>query len=359
MHEHYSCRGNSDEIAILKLQLENLERRLQSRNVDLGKPTSRGSAVVSKAKMNPPELVQKSLLEDRIFRYRRSYRQDRSKRKRNKKKIRMVHIEGSLLTGDDHITNGTYSKWQYADWFQKLHDHELKFKLNYSNGELTVRDGGLYLLYAQVDRSRRRRHRRDRRSLRNRLFGAILKQVVHLRGSTEVNSQATRNPVHGVSGCGGSGCFRWSNPDYIYTTNFDYVRDHSLNKVVGIKISSPGVYLIYSQVGVNGPRQRTDPSVGYETVKTDSSGRTIVLMRTFITQDERGRRDGMFSPHDSINQFGVFKLHCDDTVIVRQDTPAGNNPPDFIFDDEQSFFGIVQINPTNGALDGNYDCNAP
>ncbi|XP_062586638.1 uncharacterized protein LOC134248243 [Saccostrea cucullata] len=124
---------------------------------------------------------------------------------------------------------------------------------------------------------------------------------------------------------------------------------------VAIKVRSPGIYLVYAQVAVNGPEQGYEPSVGFETVLVHN-GTEKTLIKSYITQDNRGqayydRRAGEH-PFDTMNHMGMFKLECDDYIMIR---PIGD--PTFIYTNtEASYFGVVQINPARSILYGDYSC---
>nr|XP_022342896.1 uncharacterized protein LOC111136382 isoform X2 [Crassostrea virginica] len=46
--------------------------------------------------------------------------------------------------------SGIFHKWQYADWFFNNKMRSRQFELNFENGQLTVIQPGLYLLYSQI-----------------------------------------------------------------------------------------------------------------------------------------------------------------------------------------------------------------
>ncbi|XP_022342907.2 uncharacterized protein LOC111136383 [Crassostrea virginica] len=189
------------------------------------------------------------------------------------------------------------------------------------------------------------------------LQAGIMKKVVHLEMSSSMTQNILQLPVNSIVGCHNKQCLRWADPESTYSSTFDYMKDNAYDMVVAVKVRSPGLYFLYSQLAINGPRQGADPSVGFETVLVRGNTEKI-LIKSYITQDNRGGEYGGFainvSPFDTINQMGTFKLLCDDYVFIR---PIGN--PALVFSNTQaSYFGVSQINPARALLNGNHGCNA-
>ncbi|XP_069105260.1 uncharacterized protein [Argopecten irradians] len=78
-------------------------------------------------------------------------RQKRKKKERSTGKslrqLLSVHFEGD---GNEHRPRGRFHKWQYSDWAYKRPDLKEKFMLYHTSGTVTIAEGGLYMLYAQV-----------------------------------------------------------------------------------------------------------------------------------------------------------------------------------------------------------------
>ncbi|XP_061194275.1 uncharacterized protein LOC133202463 [Saccostrea echinata] len=193
-------------------------------------------------------------------------------------------------------------------------------------------------------------------TIRN-LEDGIMKKVVHLTMSSSMTQDTLKSPVNNIEGCyNRKHCFRWSDPESIYSSTFDYIRDNAYNMPVAIKVRSPGIYLVYAQVAVNGPERGYEPSVGFETVLVHG-GNEKTLIKSYITQDNRGQAYYDITvgeyPFDTVNHMGMFKLECDDYIMIR---PIGD--PTFIYTNtEASYFGVVQINPARALLHGDYSCN--
>ncbi|XP_069105251.1 uncharacterized protein [Argopecten irradians] len=68
-----------------------------------------------------------------------------------KRQLLSVHFEGD---GNEHRPRddfaGRFHKWQYSDWAYKRPDLKEKFMLYHTSGTVTIAEGGLYMLYAQV-----------------------------------------------------------------------------------------------------------------------------------------------------------------------------------------------------------------
>lgn len=185
----------------------------------------------------------------------------------------------------------------------------------------------------------------------------VLKPVTHLQAESGDPQQGHCRVFTREAACTNQCCFSWKPPSDHYAANFRYIQDTSGENtvVMAIKILKPGFYLVYSQIVVRGREQeRFHPSVGYETVKVSAVTDVVrVLMRSYITQDERGRRyrapggrgctSGCSYPLDTLNQVGMFKLNCNDKVIVRK-TGQTNSNVQFQTDAQKSHFGVILIN---------------
>lgn len=190
------------------------------------------------------------------------------------------------------------------------------------------------------------------------LEAGIMKKVVHLGMSSTMTQDILHAAVDNIDGCrDGKHCLRWSNPESIYSRTFDYPRDNAYDMPVAIKVRSPGIYFVYAQVAVNGPRQGFEPSVGFEAVLV-RGGNKKILTKSYITQDNRGEvyyGPGLGEhPFDTINLMGTFKLLCDDYIVIR----TIEDPKLVYTNTEASYFGIVQINPARSLVHGDPSCNS-
>nr|XP_022342906.1 uncharacterized protein LOC111136382 isoform X11 [Crassostrea virginica] len=95
----------------------------------------------------------------------RGSREKRSPKKKKNKPVKIRHkscckpktVEATQIEGSaelDHWAyenlSGIFHKWQYADWFFNNKMRSRQFELNFENGQLTVIQPGLYLLYSQI-----------------------------------------------------------------------------------------------------------------------------------------------------------------------------------------------------------------
>nr|XP_022342897.1 uncharacterized protein LOC111136382 isoform X3 [Crassostrea virginica] len=61
-----------------------------------------------------------------------------------------LHSSGRGGYQNNENLSGIFHKWQYADWFFNNKMRSRQFELNFENGQLTVIQPGLYLLYSQI-----------------------------------------------------------------------------------------------------------------------------------------------------------------------------------------------------------------
>nr|XP_022342904.1 uncharacterized protein LOC111136382 isoform X9 [Crassostrea virginica] len=146
--------ANSDSDILSQLHV--LQARIQSLE-------SRNSGILSGATGTQKEFVELGTAE-RIPEspWKGIWRGSREKRSPKKKKNKPVKIRhkscckpkftGLQVVGceEEHRPKGIFHKWQYADWFFNNKMRSRQFELNFENGQLTVIQPGLYLLYSQI-----------------------------------------------------------------------------------------------------------------------------------------------------------------------------------------------------------------
>ncbi|XP_022342906.2 uncharacterized protein LOC111136382 isoform X9 [Crassostrea virginica] len=152
--------ANSDSDILSQLHV--LQARIQTLE-------SRNSGVLSGATGTQKEFVELGTAErnpESLWKgiWRGSREKRSPKKKKNKpdkirhkscckpKTVEATQIEGSAEL--DHWAyenlSGIFHKWQYADWFFNNKMRSRQFELNFENGQLTVIQPGLYLLYSQI-----------------------------------------------------------------------------------------------------------------------------------------------------------------------------------------------------------------
>ncbi|XP_069105259.1 uncharacterized protein [Argopecten irradians] len=79
-------------------------------------------------------------------------RQKRKKKERSTGKSLGKGMSFMHFKADDNeeAPHGRFHKWQYSDWAYKRPDLKEKFMLYHTSGTVTIAEGGLYMLYAQV-----------------------------------------------------------------------------------------------------------------------------------------------------------------------------------------------------------------
>ncbi|XP_033760543.1 uncharacterized protein LOC117342482 [Pecten maximus] len=173
--------------------------------------------------------------------------------------------------------------------------------------------------------------------------------AMHLRGSSSDAMNAAQNSL--FSSIERRNIFVWEHQDPNYPNpSFRYVNDVQDNtKILGINITNPGMYLIYSQVMINGPPRAHDPAYGLETARRKPHNLQDVLLRSHVTQDGRGSvypnipNYAPRYPVDFISHMGMFELECEDIIYVR--VPSLSSNGNYLRDSEQTYFGLELIKP--------------
>ncbi|OWF40532.1 uncharacterized protein LOC110463624 [Mizuhopecten yessoensis] len=182
----------------------------------------------------------------------------------------------------------------------------------------------------------------------------LSRPAIHLRGST--TNGFVQNAI--FTEFERTNIFRWEHQDRNYPNpSFRYVNDmQDSNMILGVNITNPGMYLIYSQVVVRGPFTNYDPAYGLETVRKKPGLPSNVLLRSYVTQDGRGSAypniahyPGTRYPVDFINHMGMFELDCDDIIYVKIPDQSSNGVYPRI--PEQTYFGLELIKPKYSYLE--------
>lgn len=142
-----------------------------------------------------------------------------------------------------------------------------------------------------------------------------------------------------------------------YNTNAIRLKYHedANNRVKGIQVLQPGVYLIYSQVVIDGIRSASSgygvrSDCTHETVRLDHQEQGHILMKSYLTQDSHGEpiSDGTTIPRfprDTSFHMGLFQLHRQDEIRVR--TPYHDNECQLVNvtsrDFDAAYFGLLKI----------------
>ncbi|XP_056004861.1 uncharacterized protein LOC125657908 isoform X2 [Ostrea edulis] len=164
------------------------------------------------------------------------------------------------------------------------------------------------------------------------LEAAIVKNIVHLTMSNNMNDTILYSRVNNIANCTEHrGCIRWDSPLAEFQYSFNYIKDGN-NMPVAIKIRSPGMYTVYAQLAISGPdlTNTFDPIVGFEIVLLRGTNERI-LSKGLVTQDQRGRRYHNIvrrqHPVDTVLILGTFKFFCDDMLIA----PQGGKYSEYVF----------------------------
>lgn len=213
--------------------------------------------------------------------------------------------------------------------------------------------------------SRQSRRRRGRRATLNHLEYSterhrlainkiINRPAIHMRGSssdiTTIQNEIFDNGERG-------NIFQWQHRDPNYPNpSFRYIHNaQDSTVIVAIIITNPGLYLVYSQVIIQGPEREYDPAYGLETIRRPPFQEPEVLLKSHVTQDGRGGTYPNIAgyngrrPMDFINQMGMFELECEDTIYIRKPSQSsGGHYPRL---PEQTYFGLELIKPKYNYLE--------
>ncbi|XP_076454300.1 uncharacterized protein LOC143289224 [Babylonia areolata] len=151
-----------------------------------------------------------------------------------------------------------------------------------------------------------------------------------------------------------------SDPDSFSSRGVELTHEYNdNNRVKAIQILHAGIYVVYSQVVINGTtntaRWRRDcthqtvelryHSDNYRDDVTTPPQRVRVLMSGFLTQDEKGLyvNDTITHPRDSSLQIGVFRLFRQSQIRVAVPSTRDCRFTQFMTDPTSSYFGLFRI----------------
>ncbi|XP_070213335.1 uncharacterized protein [Littorina saxatilis] len=139
------------------------------------------------------------------------------------------------------------------------------------------------------------------------------------------------------------------DPNSFHRVGVRFQHNRHNPEIKGIKIDQPGIYVVYSQVVINGTQIRTyRRDCNHETVMIPHGGGTpTVLMSGYLTQDREGLRYPNRTipfPRDSSLQMGQFRLLRQSEVRVRIPDHRGDcRHINFATDVHASYFGLYKI----------------
>ncbi|XP_052703387.1 uncharacterized protein LOC128179810 isoform X8 [Crassostrea angulata] len=132
-----------NQLHVLQARIENLEA-INNRGLSVATELHDDSVDLPAKEGNDFPLSE-FLKERRVKR--RVFKKGPKGKRRHKPKLTGLQVVGFQ---EEHRPNGTFHKWQYADWFFKSNADDKHFKLHFGNGTLEVMQPGLYLLYSQI-----------------------------------------------------------------------------------------------------------------------------------------------------------------------------------------------------------------
>nr|XP_011448565.3 uncharacterized protein LOC105343082 isoform X7 [Crassostrea gigas] len=134
-----------NQLHVLQARIENLEA-INNRGLSVATELHDDSVDLPAKEGNDFPLSE-FLKERRVKR--RVFKKGSKGKRRHKPKTAVLSVLHMSGRGGYH-GNGTFHKWQYADWFFKSNADDKHFKLHFGNGTLEVMQPGLYLLYSQI-----------------------------------------------------------------------------------------------------------------------------------------------------------------------------------------------------------------
>ncbi|XP_052703386.1 uncharacterized protein LOC128179810 isoform X7 [Crassostrea angulata] len=134
-----------NQLHVLQARIENLEA-INNRGLSVATELHDDSVDLPAKEGNDFPLSE-FLKERRVKR--RVFKKGPKGKRRHKPKTAVLSVLHMSGRGGYH-GNGTFHKWQYADWFFKSNADDKHFKLHFGNGTLEVMQPGLYLLYSQI-----------------------------------------------------------------------------------------------------------------------------------------------------------------------------------------------------------------